>query len=90
MSPLSRRVVGAIVKSTFKRFAAKTTFFAASLASGVAIATVPALSDDARVRAPHAAAMPAAAYDWTGAYIGVNLGYGVGRNETSSSLGGTL
>ena len=29
----------------------------------------------------YASAAPAAAFDWTGVYVGVNGGYGVGRNE---------
>jgi outer membrane immunogenic protein len=45
--------------------------------------SMPASAADMPVKAPPA---PAAAYDWTGFYIGANVGYSVGRNHASEIL----
>jgi outer membrane immunogenic protein len=63
-------VVGASVKKIL---------FAAAVA---ALSTVTAFAADVPVRIYKKAPPPAPVYDWTGFYVGVNVGGGVGRNRT--------
>ena len=48
---------------------------------------VPALGADMAVKAPPLATPVAAPYTWTGWYIGVNAGYGVGQRQGEFALG---
>ncbi len=57
--------------------------FAALLLAG----TAPAFAADLPVKAPAYKAPVVPAYDWTGFYAGVNLGYSVGRNPTAATEG---
>ncbi|KIZ34026.1 MULTISPECIES: outer membrane beta-barrel protein [Rhodopseudomonas] len=57
------------------------------LAGAMLVGTaVSAQAADMAVKAPYLKAPMAAIYDWTGFYIGVNAGVGIGRNRTSHSL----
>jgi outer membrane immunogenic protein len=49
------------------------------------LATTGAFAADLAVKAP----LPAAVYDWTGPYIGINVGYSWGRGTTDGSFTGT-
>src|SRR5215475_15680284 len=48
---------------------------------------VPALGADMAVKAPPLAVPVAVPYTWTGWYIGVNAGYGVGQRQGEFALG---
>ncbi|WP_322596957.1 hypothetical protein [Bradyrhizobium sp. SEMIA] len=54
---------------------------------GTAAAGAADLTRPAYVKAPR---LEATLYDWTGFYLGVNAGYGVGRNLTSAGFTGTI
>ncbi|WP_312015495.1 outer membrane beta-barrel protein [Bradyrhizobium manausense] len=60
---------------------------AAMVLGGVAAADAADLPRPSYVKAPR---LEATLYDWTGFYVGVNAGYGVGRNLTSSGFTGTI
>lgn len=54
---------------------------------GTAAAAAADLMRPSYVKAPR---LEAALYDWTGFYLGINAGYGVGRNLTSAGFTGTV
>ncbi|MGB3643088.1 MAG: outer membrane protein [Mesorhizobium sp.] len=58
----------------------------ASAAVALALGASPAFAADVIVAQEYAPVAPAAVYDWSGPYLGVQLGYGAG--EASSDIGG--
>ncbi|WP_371930181.1 outer membrane protein [Bradyrhizobium sp. CCGUVB1N3] len=59
----------------------------AMVTGGAATADAADLSRPTYVKAPR---LESTLYDWTGFYLGVNAGYGVGRNLTSVGFPGTI
>jgi outer membrane immunogenic protein len=45
---------------------------------------------DMAVKAPHLKAPVASVYDWSGFYMGVNAGIGVGRDRTTHNIPGAF
>jgi outer membrane immunogenic protein len=55
-----------------------------ALTAAAVLAASPALAADMAVKAPRAPAVQV--YDWSGFYIGGNIGYGIGRNRGTDTL----
>jgi outer membrane immunogenic protein len=58
--------------------------------AAAALSGAPALAADLPVKAPVYRAAPAPMFDWSGFYIGANVGYGWGSSDSSINVGTTF